>query len=91
MTAGFFLTTGLVDLAVLAPGLVAGTAFLSAFPLALVSPARRPQVGHAPAPCPASTRRAMAICSALLALCAWLPYLRPPNAFQVPEENCRPP
>ena len=92
MTAGLaFLTTGLLALALVAPGLVAGTAFLSALPLFLVSPARRLQVGQAPGPCPASTRRAMAICSALVALWAWLAYLRPPKAFQVRDENCSPP
>src|SRR5512132_2637344 len=74
-----------------APGLVAGVAFWSALPFDLVSPARRPQVGQAPAPWPASTRRAIAICSALVARCAWLAYVLPPYAFQVPAANCTPP
>src|ERR671917_1851555 len=83
LTAGFTFDLLALALALAAPGLVAGTAFLSALPFFLVSPARRLHVGHAPGPCPASTRRAMAICSAFVALCAWLAYLRPPKAFQV--------
>ena len=55
-----------------------GLALLLALPLDLVSPALRPQPPQASAPCPASTRRAIAICSDLDALWAWLPYFLPP-------------
>src|SRR4030095_6437647 len=74
-----------------APGLVAGVAFLSALPFDLVNPARRPQVGQAPGPWPASTRRAIAICSALVAWWAGLASFLPPYAFHVPAANCTPP
>src|SRR4029453_10462363 len=74
-----------------APGLVAGVAFRSALPFDLVSPARRPQVGQAPAPWPASTRRAIAICSALVAWWAWSAYVFPPCPLHVPAPNYKPP
>ncbi len=68
-----------------------GVAVRLAPPLDFVSPALRPQVGQAPAPWLASTRRATAICSDLVALWALLAYFLPPNAFQVRAENCSPP
>ena len=73
------------------PGLLLGVALRFALPLALVRLARRPQVGHAPRPTSARTRRAMAICSALVARCAWEAYLRPPYARHELPRNCSPP
>ena len=73
------------------PGFVLGLAFLLALPFFLVRCAFLPQCGQARGPWVASTRRAIAICSALLALCALLAYFLPPCAFQVEEENCSPP
>ena len=68
-----------------------GWAFASAPPLALVSPARLPQVGQAPGPCWARVRWATAICSALVAWWALPANSCPPNARQVEGENWRPP
>ena len=80
-----------MTLALVAPGLVAGVAERLALPLLLVRPARRLQTGQAWGPWEASTRRAMAICSPLVARLAREAYLAPPKPRQVRLENWRPP
>src|SRR5687767_12907418 len=66
------------ELLALAAELPEGVALRSAPPLARVRLALLLQVGHAPGPASASTRRAIAICSALVAWCACEAYVRPP-------------
>src|SRR6476646_2679664 len=51
----------------------------------------RPQAGHAPGPCVASTRSATAICCSLVAKFAAGANSPPPCALQVLGENCTPP
>src|SRR5215210_9517530 len=77
-----FFGVAFLAVALLAPGLVFGFAVLLALPLLLVRPALRLQTGQAPGPWEASTRRAIAICSALLARFARDAYLPQPKPFQ---------